>query len=781
MTDTKHQSSSAIRICDPAGSFSQQGTDSPPRTRPGDGTCDGPAALDRVLAYRPGLRFVAISRERAMLVGEEEHFLIRGRPMVAIAELINGKRTELEILQAQPGGIDEFQALHVLTRLESKGLLQQAVRRLPPVQCEYWQRLGYAPRQVADSLGAQRVSVITAGSALPGEPEKMIRRALERVGVRTAERGVDPIDTAAILVLAADFRAPDVAEISAAARRAGASWCLVRPVGTKPWIGPTFHPRHGPCFACFGYWLRINRPVEELLHRRGIPISGIMAGSFEPATRIVCELAALTVARQIIHCDDKPVQRTLLLVDPVSAQIEHHAVRRRPQCPVCGDSTFMARQGSRPIVLQPAQKRYVDDGGYRVQSPVETYEQYQTLVSPVTGPVSHLGPMPNRYTSTRPVFVSGYRVCPPSLAIDGQSFQRVCAGKGRQMEQARASALCEAIERFSGVYQGDETEQRGSLNDLGASAIHPHELLIFSHRQYETRPKNQERAVASPPSIPLPYDPRQKISWTPAWSISHQRQRFVPLSYCFAEAPQSSGADYCPYNGNGAAAGNCVEEAVLQGLLELIERDAVAIWWYNRLRLPAVDLTGFDTPYFTQLQTEYAGHDWSLWVLDLTHDLGIPTYAALAQSDRENRFSVGFGCHLNARLATQRALTELNQLFDPGGELRAPWDHDKVDEKRFLFPQGSKTAPTANQQHNTDLRADIETCSDRLKTAGLETLVVNKTRPDIGLSVVHVIVPGLRHFWPRLGPGRLYTVPTQLGWQRRRWKEEELNPVPLLL
>jgi ribosomal protein S12 methylthiotransferase accessory factor len=80
-----------------------------------------------------------------------------------------------------------------------------------------------------------------------------------------------------------------------------------------------------------------------------------------------------------------------------------------------------------------------------------------------------------------------------------------------------------------------------------------------------------------------------------------------------------------------------------------------------------------------------------------------------------------------------------------------------------------------------DLRADIEQCMARLDEAGLDLVVVDKTRPDIGLHVAQVIVRGLRHFWPRFGPGRLYQVPCTLGWLPGPLAESELNPVPLFV
>jgi ribosomal protein S12 methylthiotransferase accessory factor len=62
---------------------------------------------------------------------------------------------------------------------------------------------------------------------------------------------------------------------------------------------------------------------------------------------------------------------------------------------------------------------------------------------------------------------------------------------------------------------------------------------------------------------------------------------------------------------------------------------------------------------------------------------------------------------------------------------------------------------------------------------GLEMLVLNQTRPDVGLSVAKVMVPGLRHFWARFAPGRLYDVPVRMGWLAQKKEEAELNPIPI--
>jgi oxazoline/thiazoline synthase len=75
----------------------------------------------------------------------------------------------------------------------------------------------------------------------------------------------------------------------------------------------------------------------------------------------------------------------------------------------------------------------------------------------------------------------------------------------------------------------------------------------------------------------------------------------------------------------------------------------------------------------------------------------------------------------------------------------------------------------------------VRLCRRLVEQHGMEMLVLDQTRPDIGLPVVKVIVPGMRHFWARFAPGRLYDTPVQLGWLPRSLTEEQLNPVPIFV
>jgi ribosomal protein S12 methylthiotransferase accessory factor len=337
------------------------------------------------------------------------------------------------------------------------------------------------------------------------------------------------------------------------------------------------------------------------------------------------------------------------------------------------------------------------------------------------------------------------------------------------VEQARTGALCEALERYSGLFRGDEPRTRASFRDLGGEAVHPNACLGISERQYLTREEWNQSASAAM-WIPERFDETAEIDWVPAWSLTQERTRYVAAAYCYYAYPAGPNA-FAHGDSNGSAAGTCLEDAILQGLLELIERDAAGIWWYGRIQRPAVAL---ETQYVKAMAREHAALGRQLRVLDLTTDLGIPVCAALSMGAGEQSFSLGFGAHIDPVLAVTRAITEANQLLAlnrRGGRLY----RGELDDPSFLETHGARELSTAVVPSD-DLRDDVRACVDVLRRHGLEVIVLDQTRDEVGLPVVKVIVPGLRHFRPRFAPGRLYDVPLRLGWVDRPLREEELNP-----
>ncbi|MBI0384943.1 YcaO-like family protein, partial [Streptomyces albiflaviniger] len=138
-------------------------------------------------------------------------------------------------------------------------------------------------------------------------------------------------------------------------------------------------------------------------------------------------------------------------------------------------------------------------------------------------------------------------------------------------------------------------------------------------------------------------------------------------------APQPPDHRCCRADSNGAAAGGTLADAVVRGFLELVERDAVALWWYNRTRQPAVALDAFDDPWPAEVRAAHRGVRREVWALDLTTDFGIPVVAALSRrlDKPAEDITFGFGAHFDRHTALCHALAELNQMLPAVVEARA--------------------------------------------------------------------------------------------------------------
>ena len=188
----------------------------------------------------------------------------------------------------------------------------------------------------------------------------------------------------------------------------------------------------------------------------------------------------------------------------------------------------------------------------------------------------------------------------------------------------------------------------------------------------------------------------------------------------------------------------------------------------------------------------------SLWVLDITSDLGIPVFVAIScllqPDDGKEKILYAFGAHLDATLALERAVIELNQLLPlaSGKEYLTDdqafidWlDGETMAKNEYLQPDAQVPAKNLQQDYpklcEPTIYDSIDYCIEAAKKQGLETLVLDLTQPDIGLPVVKVMVPGMRHFWRRTGPGRLYDVPVKMGWLPQPLTEKELNPISIFI
>jgi oxazoline/thiazoline synthase len=729
--------------------------------------------------YRSGgLRYAKGKEDMLYLLGEHERHVLTGAAPAILFPEIDGIRTDEEIVAAVSTRLSAAEAYYGLLELVGKGFIQRGETRQDMADLAWWQHTGVRIDRLYEIFS--RVFISIRGES--DEIKRLLTQAFLQVGFRFDRR---PAAQSVEVLVCDDYCDPSVkARVDEAASRE--SICYpIKLVGRTIWLGPIFRPKQLPCWTCLQKQLERNHPVENFLSKKRIDVqpaanpTDISLVTSHLATNIV----ALGLVRHLIEDDPGDGSITLETFDLWSMKAERHAVRVIPSCATCGDPAVFAKRVSRPVALSESPIKYTRDGGYRSCTPEETWEKQKRLVSPITGVIASIGPLKRNNHPLRPVYGASYFVHPPVEEVTAsESFTNHSFGKGHTPAQARASALCEAIERYCAMYQGDEPVVRGTYHELRDRAVDPRDLLNLSETQYRERDKWERLCPRHP--IPLPFNPSMTINWTLAWSLTHERQCLLPLSYCYSYVPTESKEKVCPHNPNGHAAGNTREEAILQAFLELVERDAVAIWWYNRLSLPEIELASFDDAYFVQVKRHYADLGWDLWTLDLTHDLGIPVCAALARNHTTKGYVIGFGSHLDMRLAVQRAITELHQLFDPNANQKSPWTEDDIEQPEFLKPNYSVTARRYSdypRPAQRSIRDDIVFCVNKASSMGLETIVLDYSRPEIDLATVKVVVPGLRHFWPRLGPGRLYEVPVKIGWLERPVGESELNPKPLVL
>jgi ribosomal protein S12 methylthiotransferase accessory factor len=591
------------------------------------------------------------------------------------------------------------------------------------------------------------------------------------------------------VTLVNDYLEGRLAELNRQHLSEGTPWLLVQPSGIFPLVGPVFSPGKSACWTCLAERMQRNREVKALLDRRQARCVAVSPLARDTFGQSAIQLAAVEIAKAIATDFRTKLSDHIISLDLLGSTIVKHYVAARPQCPTCGRKEL--RDPSRapvPIELGAGGKLVMTSGGYRSVSPTATVARFRKHVSPLTGVVSRLErieadlPLNTNYFATHNFAPRPETVGELKAGLSGGSF-----GKGSTADQGEASALMEAIERYSGGFQGDEIRVTRRFTDFpSGDAILPNDVMLFSDAQY----RRDRAPITRPdeaPTMLAPFDRSAEIEWSPVWSMRDERFKYLPTSllYFFYKGP---GAEQIPSDTNGCAAGNTLEEAIVQGFLELVERDSYAIWWYNRLQRAEVDLGQLDDSYVRDLQIQLAETGRRLWLLDVTSDLEIPSFVAVTHwmENSQEQIEFGSGAHFDTRIAVLRAMTELNQFLSiglMGGRNTGKCSHDdselRLGDHPYLAPSGNTlTRPDFSSKFGRlDKREQVMACVRLAKREGLDFLVLDQTRHDIEVPVVRVIVPGLRHFYRRFAPGRLYDVPVKLRLRDRPLLENELNPL----
>lgn len=729
--------------------------------------------------------------DRVLVLREDRQEVVIEHPDLArVAALADGERTLSDILSVLAASVPAPRVFFALQQLERRGFTVEGEGQPDRAGADFLERFDARTPAVVDGLARFRVRVEGVGRV----PDAPLAEVLRENGLQVAE--AEDFDLQ--VVLAEDYLLPELDAINAARLVDGRPWMLVKPVGLELWVGPIFVPSSTACWRCMAQRLEMNRQVEAYVRNRsGLdrPL-GVSRASLPATLELAASLAATEAVRFAIAPEKALGVGRLTSMDTTTRATKVHVLVRRPQCSACGAAPA-ERPEPRPVMTS-RRKKFREDGGHRIATPEETLARFQHHVSPILGVVTELRPSYTARIPLVPSYIAGHNF---SMGIHSLIFLREVlrgssGGKGASDIQAKVSGLCEAIERYSGNRFGDEPARRATYEELGPLAIHPNAVMGFSERQIERRMVPHPVAPSSRcVLVPRPFDPKLTIDWTPLWSLAKEEVRYLPSAFCWYGHPDFERTMSMFPESNGTASGNAIEEAFLQGFFELIERDAVGLWWYNKVRRRGVDLDSFRMPYVDAIREFYPTIGRDLWVVDITSDFPISTFACMSRrTDREAEdIILGFGSHFDPRIALLRAITEVNQFLPSllpqnadgstryvfGDQLAEHWwKTAKLAENEHLSPRADQ--PPVRLQDlvdlsKDDLLEDVRTCVQLCKDRNMDVLLLEQTRPDIGLDVVKVVVPELCHFWRRLGKPRLFDVPHANGWVKERLTEETCN------
>jgi oxazoline/thiazoline synthase len=721
-------------------------------------------------SLKPHIAWHRVGREQVILCDGDRDWLLSAQLYADLLEAIDGSTTD-EILERLSAAFEPAEILFALHNLEVGGYVEEAAILLETT-CE-----GSSERDHINTTSLiESTSISCIGVKI--DPALLVDQ-LRFQGISITEPDQP------LIVFTDDYLNPALAEMDRLNWQRRRSWVLARLHDSTAWIGPHFKPGASVCWHCLARRMREAQWVKQAVRARTIRSSRPALksdSSFKTRTNLTLltsELAPMLTGHSI-------PANTLISFEADAKRIEHHYVRGVPGCQQCGPD-LSPEDAERQSTMLMALRRDAEDA-----------RCFAHLISPLVGLVPELRDFEESEKGPAHI-VTALQPIPESLAASAPRLapRELAFGKGYRRTHAVIGCIGEAIERYS-IMQDSVAPVIASARELGDDAIDPRTLLNFSAQQYSHRAKlNSLHGGFN--WIPVEFDPTKQIGWIRAVSMSLRKGRLVPSAYCNFGNKQDVGRQFMRADTNGCASGSSIRDAQSRALLELIERDAAAIWWYNRLSRPLVDLETFANPMFKDFSSWANRTGRTLRVLDITTDLAIPAYVAIsARYPSGECVAFGFGCHPDPGRGIEHALAEMYQmcalfeaafehesamgLEDAKGQALARWLREAtLDTQYFMEPVGYRNANDYDRVPLSDPQDVLDKVLGSLQARGLDSYCIELTRRDIGLPVVRVLVPGLRHFWMRLAPGRLYDVPSSLGWLAKPCEEHDLNPTPIFI
>jgi ribosomal protein S12 methylthiotransferase accessory factor len=337
---------------------------------------------------------------------------------------------------------------------------------------------------------------------------------------------------------------------------------------------------------------------------------------------------------------------------------------------------------------------------------------------------------------------SGRIGIPVYFSICGKDAARLTGttkqmGKGATPAQAEASAVMELVERFSFYSFANDPQNfiYDTYRNLKDRAI-PFGLIASS-----VNDQSEDLAVTREIFSDLP------MKWTMGFNMTRQVEMLVPFDWFFTINQF-----------NGTSAGNCNEEALCQGICELVERHVSALVCRNKIGVPGIDPVSSEDSMVVEMLDKYGKNGIQLCVSDFTLGMGIPTVGVLAWDPstfpETSEIVWTAGTATNPQKAFSRALTEIAQLagdFHTSSNYVAsglPKFTDLKDAVYVTRPRQMLAISDLPDISNNNFKIEVESCIDALSKKNMEVIVIPTAHQKLGMAAFYNIIPGA-HFRER--------------------------------
>lgn len=386
-------------------------------------------------------------------------------------------------------------------------------------------------------------------------------------------------------------------------------------------------------------------------------------------------------------------------------------------------------------------------------------------------------------------------------------YDEITGGRSHSYVDSELAGMLEGLERYCGVTpRGKQTIVRGSYSHLKATALDPSTVGLHAEEQFEQ------------PDFPfIPYDPDSPMEWVWGYSFLEARPILVPKLLAYYSLGDGGGFVY--ENSNGCAVGGSLEEAILYGIFEVVERDSFLLTWYARLQVPRLDYSSSgDSELILMIQRLRAVTGYEVSLYNTTMENGIPSIWALAKGRAEHNVNLicSAGAHLDPIRAAKSAVHELagmivtaerrwkerrleaEAMLDDSFLVQHMEDHSllyslpQAEERlHFLLDERNPVRTFAEEFHSLpwqeDLTEDLKQILQVFRNLQMDVIVVDQSSSETlrnGLRCVKVLIPGMlsmtfgHHLTRLIGLNRVLDVPMKLGYATHRLNPQELNPYP---